>query len=77
MNICAAALALALVELHGPTGQVLDINPALVSSLRMPIDTGGQHWGKNVRCILVMSYGGFVAVAEDCALVVRKLGEAK
>jgi hypothetical protein len=69
----SAQLVLTLIELHGPTGQVLEINPALVSSLRQPIDTQRQHWGQGTHCVVVMSNGGFIAVAEDCPTVLDKL----
>jgi hypothetical protein len=73
-------LALVFVELHGPTGQVLEINPAEVSSLRQPLDAalGHRHWTAGTKCIVVMTNGGVVAVAEDCPTVVQKMmGQAK
>jgi len=71
MYLCVA-LVLALIELHGPTGQLLEINPAAVSSVRQPIDVSG-HWAKGTRCILVMTNGGYISVSEDCPTVVDKL----
>jgi hypothetical protein len=68
------AAGIALVELHGPTGQVLEINPAEISSVRTPVvGAAHQHWGQGTRCILVMSNGRTNAVIEDCAAVVRLL----
>jgi len=69
-----AIAAVALVELHAPSGQVIAINPSQVSSLRAPLDVSG-HWGKGTRCVVVMSNGGFNAVVEDCATVERMLGK--
>lgn len=73
----ASLLAISLVELHGPTGQLIEINPAEVSSLRTPLDsnftTSQRHWAKGAHCIIVMSNGGFIAVAEECATVRDKL----
>jgi len=66
--------AVALVELHGPTGQVIAINPEQVSSLRAPLDVKG-HWGQRTRCVVVMSNGRFNAVTEDCVTVERMLGK--
>lgn len=67
--------AIALVELHGPSGQPLEINPNEVSSVRQPLDPlhPRQHWAKGTHCILVMGNGGMNAVAEDCATVMQKL----
>lgn len=65
---------IALVELHTPNGRLIEINPAEVSSLRTPLDIGGHHHlAPGTHCVIVMSNGGFIAVAEDCADVERKL----
>jgi len=72
----AILAAVVLVELHGPNGQPLDINPAEVSSLRPPADALGR-WAKGTRCVVVMSNGRFNAVAEDCETAVQKLERAK
>jgi hypothetical protein len=65
-------LALSLVELHGPSGQIIEINPVEVSSVRAPIDTPG-HWGSGTRCVIVMTNGKSNAIKEDCATVLRVL----
>lgn len=78
MGLCAL-LALVFLELHGPTGQVLELNPAEISSLREPLDLtlGHRHWVKGTNCVVVMTNGGFIGVTEDCSTVVHKLGEIK
>lgn len=68
----ATLVAVTLVELHGPTGHLLEVNPAAVSSLRAPIDIK-SHWAKNTRCVLVMTNGKYIAVTEDCLTVTQKL----
>jgi hypothetical protein len=74
--ILAALLAVAFVELHGPSGQVLEINPALVSSIRQPLDVAGpRHWAHGTRCVIVMSNGMFLAVSEDCPTAIKLLGQ--
>ena len=77
MILPAAVLAgagVTLVELHGPGGQPLDINPAEVSSVRAPLNGGNRaHWGPDTRCVLVMSNGRFNAVTESCETVLEKL----
>lgn len=74
MLAACKAFAMTLVELHGPTGQRLELNPAEVSSLREPIDIKG-HWARGTHCIVVMANGGFIAVTEDCDTVKQKLQE--
>ena len=73
--ICEA-LVLLFVELHGPTGQPLYVNAVEVSSLRQPIEAL-KNYAKGVNCVLLMASGRTLAVAETCAAVARKLGEAK
>jgi len=73
--ICEA-LVLLFIELHGPTGQSIHINAAEVSSLREPI-TANRHWAPAVHCVVVMTNGKVNAVAETCAAVAQKLGQAK
>lgn len=70
-NLCAG-LVLVLVELHGPSGQIVEINPAEVSSVRQPLDVRG-HWMQGTKCIIVMSNGGYIATSEDCPTVTQKL----
>jgi hypothetical protein len=68
-------VAITLVELHGPTGQNIEINTAEISSLREPVDLSRDHhhWAKGIRCIIVMSNGKYIAVIEDCQTVAQKL----
>jgi hypothetical protein len=71
--LCQGALAgIVLVELHGPSGQVLELNPAEVSSLREPLAVPG-HWARNTHCIIVMTNGRVIAIAEDCVTAKARL----
>lgn len=70
-----AILAIALVQLTGPTGGRIDINPAEVTSLRDPAAMTGGHWSQNVHCIAVMSNGRFIALREGCDEVRQKLAD--
>jgi hypothetical protein len=63
----------ALVELHTPAGTTVDINPAEVSSLRQPLELQSQHWARGTRCVIVMSNSRYIAVTEDCPLVLKLL----
>ena len=73
--VCASAVATAFIEFHGPTGQRIEVNPTEVSSLREPFDASvkNHHWAEGTKCIMVMSNGGLIAIAEDCQTAVEKL----
>ena len=66
--ILPTAAAVELIELHGPDGQIVWLNPAEISTLRMPTSADlKRHFPSGARCIVVMSNGKFVAVTETCA----------
>jgi hypothetical protein len=77
LNIVALAVAVALVEFHGPAGHRIEINPAEVSSLREPMDIPRGHWARGTRCVIIMTNRMFNAVAEDCLTVEQKLEAGK
>jgi hypothetical protein len=62
-------LAFRLIQLHGPDGQEIDINPHEVASLREPSTISEGHFPKGVRCVVVMTNGRFNLVKEDCSTV--------
>jgi len=70
-------VAIALVELHGLSGQKIDINPAEVVSVRKPRVTDQGYISKNVRCLITLADGKFVSIVDECDVVERKLGEVK
>ena len=76
MNL-ALLFAITLVYLHAPNGQLLEVNPAEVSTLRAPLGGDHQHWGRGTKCIIVMANGLFNATAEDCPTVEKILREAQ
>ena len=65
----AVVIAFHLIQLHGPDGQDIDINPHEVASLREPGSMSGNHLPKGTRCIVVMTNGRFNMVKEDCDTV--------
>jgi uncharacterized protein YlzI (FlbEa/FlbD family) len=69
-------VAITFVELHGPTGRIIVLNSAEISSLREPLDTNA-HWARGVRCIIVMTNGKYIAVLEKCTAVEQKLNDGK
>jgi len=73
-----AALPVVFVELTAPTGQMIIINPAEVSSLVEPAQVGRErHFVQGTRCVVVMSNSRINAVAEPCKAVEEMMEEAK
>lgn len=68
MNIL---VALALVQLTGPTGQKIYVNPAEVTSVRQPLVSG--HFAQGVHCVIVTTSGKFISVMEPCDDARQKL----
>jgi len=69
----AAALlvGLTLIDLHGPGGQLIGINPEEVTSVREPM--AKDHFARGVRCLVYLSNGNFITVTETCITVRKKL----
>jgi len=66
-----------LVELHTLDGNVVQINPMMVVSLREPQAKDKRITHGNVRCIVNFVDGKFITVVETCAVVQAKMGEDK
>jgi hypothetical protein len=67
--IFAVVIVFKLIQLHGPDGQEIDVNPHEVASLREPSSISEGHFPKGVRCVVVMTNGRFNLVKEDCSTV--------
>jgi hypothetical protein len=65
----------ALVELHGAGNQPIDVNPALITSIRSPLADNRHHFAKGTRCVVVMINGYSIAVQDTCEEIRRKLAE--
>jgi hypothetical protein len=65
------ANALTLVLLTGPGGQIIEINPEEVVSIRSPRSV--DHMPKSVHCIVFTTDSKFIGVEERCPDVDRKL----
>jgi hypothetical protein len=76
MNPLSLAATAAFIQLMGPDGQVIIVNPDQVVTVREPRHGVDGHFHKDVRCLLHMTDGHFVAVVDPCA-VVRDLLEAE
>jgi hypothetical protein len=62
---------LALIVLTGPDGQAIKVNPKSVVSLRAP--RSGEHFNKDVHCVVFTSDGKYIGVQESCDQVNSKL----
>jgi hypothetical protein len=71
------ALAVELVTFHMVDGRVVQINPAQVTQLVHPKEGGNKALIDKVKCVIVMTDGNFVSIAETCeeATEALKLGE--
>jgi hypothetical protein len=65
------------LELHGPNGQIIEVNPNEISSLRTPQAGSSEHFAKGVRCIIKMTNSNINAVVETCETVLFMLKEGK
>jgi hypothetical protein len=66
-------IATVLITLTGPGGQVIEINPAEIVSLREP--RGDGHLDKDVHCLIHTTDGKFIAVKETCVIVHERIEE--
>jgi hypothetical protein len=66
-----AAATTIWVEMHGPTGQKIYVNPELVASLREPLPVNRADIAKGTNCILFLSNGNFIAIRERCDVARR------
>jgi nitrous oxidase accessory protein NosD len=65
-------LALALIQLLGPDGQIIEINPESVVTVRTP--RGTDHFAKDIHCIVFTADGKNIAVVQTCDQVKELLG---
>jgi len=66
------AALLALIELHGPGGHRIYVNPNQITSIREPQTKGG--FTKDARCLIVLTNRNLITVTETCEQVRQKLG---
>jgi hypothetical protein len=62
-------LAVALVELHGPHGQIIYVNPTEITSIREPRSMHLHHFVPGTQCVVVVTNGSLIAVNDSCAEV--------
>jgi len=64
MIILAAAVE--LVTLHMVDGRVVQVNPAQITQLINPGEHGNTALIETVNCVVRLTDGSFVSVAESC-----------
>jgi hypothetical protein len=69
--LLVALASIVLVELHGPTGQLIYVNPAEVTTIREPL--AASHFAREVRCLIYLTNRNFITVRETCDRVRVKL----
>ena len=77
MLLTAAIAAFHLIQLHGPGGQEIDVNPHEISSVREPSEGSESHFPKEIKCLIFMTNGKINAVLEDCKTVKIMTEEAQ
>jgi len=75
--IATAIAAFHLIQLHGPGGAEIDINPHEISSLREPSEGSEGHFGPGTQCLIFMTNGKVNAVKEACENIRAMIEEAK
>jgi hypothetical protein len=74
MNI-VTLIAVQLITLTGPDGQVIELNPLTVSTVRTV--RGSDHFVTGTHCIIFTTDGKNVNVNETCQKVHELLEQAK
>jgi hypothetical protein len=70
--VIAELLALHLIRLMGTDGELIEINPEEVVSVRAPGTISG-HLHPHTRCVIYTSDGKFISVKNECDDVQTKL----
>lgn len=74
--VLALMVALDLLEVHGPDGQVAFINAHEIATLREPVTFDlRRHFAKGTRCIVLTTDGKFLSVTETCGEIRAALRE--
>lgn len=75
LAILIARAALQWITLHGPDNVTIDVNPAQIVTVREPRGQQERVVHKDVKCLLFLADGKFIAVVEDCATVRARLDD--
>ena len=66
-------ILLVLILLHAGDGQVVDVNPDQITSLRSPREKHDKLFPPNTECLIYLTDGKFVAVQEECSTVKKTI----
>lgn len=64
-------LAVHLLQFTGPDGQLIEVNPAGIVSIRSP--RRAEHFTAGIHCIIFTSDNKYLAVLESCQQVEEML----
>jgi hypothetical protein len=67
--------AVPLILFTGPDGQIIEVNPETVASIRSV--RGGDHFTQAVKCNIFTTDGKNIGVTETCAEVHKRLQQAE
>lgn len=67
------ALAVELVTFHMVDGRVIHLNPAEITQVINPTESGNKVLIDKVKCVIVLTDGNFVSIAETCEEALRAL----
>lgn len=68
---------LRMVELHGPQGQTVWVNPTEVVSVRTPQSENRKYLVRGARCVVTMTNGNIFAVLDECDEVMHRIEEVQ
>lgn len=69
-----AMLVAALVELQGPGGQVILVNPDHITNIRKPYFVDQGHFTKGTNCLVFTADGKYFATMQSCQAVRELIG---
>jgi hypothetical protein len=67
--------AVPLILFTGPDGQLIEVNPHTVASIRSV--RSGDHFAQGIKCNIFTTDGKNIAVTEPCTEVHNRLQQAK
>lgn len=71
--LCIPALAIDLIEVHGPGGAPVYFNQEEISSLATPSEADLKRFAAGARCVVSMTNRKFLATRETCEEIRQKL----
>lgn len=66
-------LAAALIQLHGPDGQTIFLNPQQITNFRVPRGGEREHFVRGARCLVFLTDGRYLSIQEPCEQLQQQL----